>query len=429
MCEHKDRRQTDVIRYTGFLLCRTIIAFTVCIGGLSTVDRVAFAQRETETAVSESSAVQTPPTPPATPPAPAVQPTQTRELAKPVADQVPTPAAVQAEKQAEEQIEDNKPEPVAPPHVPARIDFKQPVHDFGTVEQGEKVMHLFRFTNQGGKDLRITSLKTSCGCTAAIVSEKVIPSGGEGTISATFDTSRFIGEKKKTIGVHTNDPNQAVTTLTLQGEVRVEVAAEPPQLYVGRLQRGKQVTRAVEVLSDAGSGITITKVENNHPSIRVQTEPLERDGKQGKKLLVTVAKDAALGRLNDQITVTTTSTKRPSIIVPVFGSLEGDLLVQPPQVTFGVVQPGESKARKVNIKNQSKKSVKITAVKSTAQGIEAAVAAVTPGVEYNVSLTVSGDAAPGRISGEITVSTDHPEESVLSIPLYGRVADPQQAKR
>jgi len=370
------------------------IAFTVCIGAVSPLGGVAFAQTATEATGSESPAVQT---------APATS--------------------------VEEQVEDNTPEPAAPPHVPARIAFAQPVHDFGTVEQGEKVTHLFRFTNQGGKDLRIASLKTSCGCTAAIIAEKVIPSGGEGTISATFDTSRFIGEKKKTIGVHTNDPNQAVTTLTLQGEIRVEVAAEPPQLYVGRLQRGKQVTRTVEVLSDAGSGITITKVENSNPSIQVKTEALEKDGKQGKKLLVTVAKDAALGRLNDQITVTTTSQKRPSIMIPVFGSLEGDLLVQPPQVTFGVVRPGESKTRKVNIKNQSKTPVKITEVKSTAEGVEAEVAAITPGAEYTVSLTISGDTAPGRISGKITVSTDHPEESVLSIPLYGRVTDPQQAKR
>jgi uncharacterized protein affecting Mg2+/Co2+ transport len=116
-------------------------------------------------------------------------------------------------------------------------------------------------------------------------------------------------------------------------------------------------------------------------------------------------------------------------MIPVFGSLEGDLLVQPPQVTFGVVRPGESKTRKVNIKNQSKTPVKITEVKSTAEGVEAEVAAITPGAEYTVSLTISGDTAPGRISGKITVSTDHPEESVLSIPLYGRVADPQQAKR
>ena len=388
MCEHRHTRRIGALRYTGVLLSGTAVACMVCIGVLFSVGNVAFAQTTTETA-----ALATPATP------------------------------------VEEQVEYNTPEPVAPSHVPAHIAFEQAVHDFGTVEQGEQVTHLFRFTNQGGKDLRIASLKTSCGCTAAIISDKVIPSGGEGIISTTFDTSRFIGEKKKTIGVHTNDPNQAVTTLTLQGEIRVEVAAEPPQLYIGRLQRGKQVTRTVEVISDAGSGITITKIENSHPSVSVKTEPLEKEGKQGKKLLVSVAKDAALGRLNDQITVTTTSKKRPSIIIPVFGSLEGDLLVQPPQVTFGVVQPGESKTRKVNIKNQAKTPVKITEVKSTAQGVEAEVVAVTPGAEYTVSFTISEDAAPGRIRGEIKVSTDHPEERVLSIPLYGRVADPQQAKR
>lgn len=397
MSRRRDTREmnvmmnADILRDSLFRCTFTaLLTFTVCTGALPTFGGVAAAQTAAETAGPESPAVQ-----------------------------------------AEEQKEDNIPEPAAPPDVPARIVFAQPVHDFGTVEQGEKVNHLFRFTNQGGKDLRIESLKTSCGCTAAIISDKVIPSGGEGTISATFDTGRFIGEKKKTVSVHTNDPNQPVTTLTLQGEIQVEVAARPPQLYVGRLQRGKQVSRTVEVVYAAGSGITITKVENSHPSISIKTKALEleKEGKQGKKLLVTVAKDAPLGRLNDQIIVTTSSKKRPSIMIPVFGSLEGDLLVEPPQVTFGVVQPGATETRQVNIKNQAKNPVKITEVKSTAPGVEAEVTAITPGAEYKVSLTISEDAAPGRISGEIKVFTDHAEESQLSIPLYGRVADPQQAKR
>ena len=404
MIGHRDTRRVNtlaaVVGDTIFSR-RTPIAFIVgmCIGALSTVDSLA-ARPATQIVVPESPVLQT---------LPAAQ--AGREIAE-----------------REDQAGDNKPKAVASPRLPARIAFEQLVYDFGTVEQGEKVTHMFRFTNQGGKGLRVASLKTSCGCTAAVVSEKVIPSGGEGAISATFDTSGFIGEKKKTIGVHTNDPNQAITTLTMQGEIRVEVSAEPPQLYVGRLQRGRQVTRTVEILSDIGSGITITKVENSHPSIRVQTEALEKNGRRGKRLLVTVAKDTALGRLNDQITVKTTSKKRPSILIPVFGSLEGDLLVQPPQVTFGVVQPGQTKTRKVNIKNQAKTPVKITDVKSTAKGIVAVAVAVTPGAEYNVTLTTSGSTVPGPIRGEIKVSTDHPEERVLSIPLYGRVADGQQAR-
>lgn len=342
-------------------------------------------------------------------------------------DTTPAASPSAAETSATE-AEDVKPEPVAPPSVPPRITFDETVHDFGTVEQGEKITHLFRFTNQGGRDLRIESLKTACGCTAAVISDKVIPSGREGTIRATFDTSRFLGEKKKTVSVYNNDPDQSVATLTLQGEIRVDVAAEPAQLYLGRLQRGKEVSHTIEVSHDVDKAISITAVENTHPAVQVRTEPLTRDGKQGKKLIVTVSQDAPLGRLNDQITVSTTSEKRPTIMIPVFGSLEGDLLVVPPQVPFGVVQPGEVKTRKVNIKNQAKTPVQITEVKSTAAGVTAEVTPLTAGAEYRLSVTVSGDGPPGRIAGEIQVVTDHPEESVLSIPLYGRIAE-QQAKR
>lgn len=311
--------------------------------------------------------------------------------------------------------------------VAPRVVFDQPVYDFGTVEQGEKVTHLFRFHNRGGRDLRIESIKTSCGCTAAVLSDSLIPPGGQGTISATFDTGQFLGEKKKTVVVHTNDPGQAATTLTLQGEIRVEVAADPPQLYIGRLAYGKAVSRRVEVISNAD--VEITQVSNTHPSVRVRTEPLQRDGQQGKTLIVTVAEDAPLGRLNDQITVTTTSPKRPSVLIPVFGSVEGELVVRPPQVTFGVVPPGLDTTRRVTITNRSKTPVRINRVTSTAGRVAAWLATVTEGVEYTLVVKVAADSQPGRIQGEVQVFTDHPLEKALSIPLYGRVAEPSRAPR
>ena len=94
----------------------------------------------------------------------------------------------------------------APTSGAPHIVFAEPVYDFGKVEQGKQVTHMFRFTNQGGQELRIESVKTSCGCTAAVISEEVIPSGQEGTISATFDTTHFSGEKAKGITVYSNDP-------------------------------------------------------------------------------------------------------------------------------------------------------------------------------------------------------------------------------
>jgi hypothetical protein len=42
---------------------------------------------------------------------------------------------------------------------------------------------------------------------------------------------------------------------------------------------------------------------------------------------------------------------------------------------------------------------------------------------------LKGASATGRIQGEVQVYTDHPEERVLTIPLYGIVTDSRRASR
>lgn len=315
------------------------------------------------------------------------------------------------------------------PTGPPRIAFDVSVFDFGKVEQGAQVNHLFRFTNQGGQDLRIESVKTSCGCTAAVISSEVITPGQEGTISATFDTTRFAGEKAKSISVYSNDPAQSVTTLVLQGEITVEVEADPPQLYLGRVRRGEETTRSVDVLYAANKPIEIAKVETSSPLFTVQTQALERDGRKGKKLIVTLKKDAPLGRVNDEIKVITTSEKRPSIEIPVFGSVEGDLVVAPPQVSFGVVRRGEGKVQEVSIKSRSEKPIHVVNIQSSNADVASELVTIKDGEEYKLTLTAKSDSQAGRIQGEVQIFTDHPTEKLLTIPLYGMVTEGAQAKR
>ena len=310
-----------------------------------------------------------------------------------------------------------------------RISFTETVYDFGKVEQGDQVNHLFRFTNQGTRDLRIESVKTACGCTAAVISSEVITPGKEGTISATFDTTKFFGEKVKEITVHSNDPIQPVVTLTLQGAIEVEVEVEPAQLYLGKVRRGAGATHTVELLSDASKQISITNVTTESPLVSVQTEELEKNGKKGKKLLVTLRKDAPLGRVSTEINVTTTSQKRPSLTIPVFGQIEGDLVVAPSQVSFGVVRKGDAKANDLSIKSRAKNPIHLVKTQSSTPNVIAELTTVKDGEEYRLTLKVNSDGTPGQIKGEVQVFTDHPTEKVLTIPVYGMLVDPQAAKK
>jgi len=310
-----------------------------------------------------------------------------------------------------------------------RISFAETVYDFGKVEQGDQVNHLFRFTNQGTRDLRIESVKTACGCTAAVISSEVIAPGKEGTISATFDTTKFFGEKVKEITVHSNDPLQPIVTLTLQGAIAVEVEVEPAQLYLGKVRRGAGATHTVELLSDASKQISITNVTTESPLVSVQTEELEKNGKKGKKLLVTLRKDAPLGRVSTEINVTTTSQKRPSLTIPVFGQIEGDLVVAPSQVSFGVVRKGDAKANDLSIKSRAKNPIHLVKTQSSTPNVIAELTTVKDGEEYRLTLKVNSEGTPGQIKGEVQVFTDHPTEKVLTIPVYGMLVDPQAAKK
>ena len=312
---------------------------------------------------------------------------------------------------------------------PPRITFTETVYDFGKVEQGDQVNHLFRFTNQGDRDLRIESVKTSCGCTAAVISSEVTAPGKEGTISATFDTTKFFGEKVKQVTVHSNDPIQPVVTLTLQGEIAVEVEVNPAQLYLGKIRRGASATHTIELLYDASKPISITNVATDSPLVSVQTEELEKQGKKGKKLLVTLRKDVPLGRVSTEINVTTTSQKRPSIAIPVFGQIEGDLMVTPSQVSFGVVRKGDNKENSLSIKSRATNPIHVVRTQSSSPNVIAEIVTVKAGEEYSLTLKVNSESTPGQIKGEVQVFTDHPTEKVLTIPVYGMLVDPQAAKK
>jgi len=78
-------------------------------------------------------------------------------------------------------------EKTAPPEGP-HIHFNEKVHSAGTVKEGTKLSHTFRFTNIGSDTLEV-SARSTCSCTAALLSDSKIPPGGYGQIKIEYDTS------------------------------------------------------------------------------------------------------------------------------------------------------------------------------------------------------------------------------------------------
>lgn len=98
------------------------------------------------------------------------------------------------------------------------IKFTQLVHDFGKIEEGEKVACVFIFKNSGNKDLLISSATTSCGCTVPEFDDKPIPPGGDGKVEVVFDSVYRHGAQNKTITIMSN-ASKPMVILRIKAEV------------------------------------------------------------------------------------------------------------------------------------------------------------------------------------------------------------------
>ncbi|GAB4377472.1 MAG: hypothetical protein Kow0075_06010 [Salibacteraceae bacterium] len=107
-----------------------------------------------------------------------------------------------------------------PENVEAKttIEFEELAYDFGTITQGERVEHTFKFKNTGENDLLIVSAKGSCGCTIPKWPKEPIPPGGEGEIFVVFNSEGKSNKQHKKVTIVANT-EPATTVLALRGEV------------------------------------------------------------------------------------------------------------------------------------------------------------------------------------------------------------------
>lgn len=82
--------------------------------------------------------------------------------------------------------------------------FETTDHDFGTINEGQKVTHVYKIKNTGEAPLIIQSAQPSCGCTVPDWTKDPIPVGGSGYVKAEFDSNGKPGINNKTITVTAN---------------------------------------------------------------------------------------------------------------------------------------------------------------------------------------------------------------------------------
>lgn len=88
------------------------------------------------------------------------------------------------------------------------IAWEKATYDFGDITQGDKVEHVFKFTNTGTEPVVITNVQVTCGCTLPKSWPRdPIQPGGKGEITVAFNSNGKIGKQNKVVTIVSNAVN------------------------------------------------------------------------------------------------------------------------------------------------------------------------------------------------------------------------------
>lgn len=143
-----------------------------------------------------------------------------------------------------------------------KIQFKELKKDFGNKKEGEVLTHKFRFENVGDKPLVITRVRTSCGCTAAMLSKKELNPGEQGAIEVKFNTRGYYGEQNKFIYVESNDPKESVRQLMISASIEVppspQIELDSYTTDLGLVLEGEELRTEFNVRNKGELELTVT---------------------------------------------------------------------------------------------------------------------------------------------------------------------------
>ncbi len=105
------------------------------------------------------------------------------------------------------------------------ISFEEEQFDFGTIDQGTAVEHVFKFKNTGEAPLLIVNAKSSCGCTVPEWTKDPIAPGDSGEMLVKFNGSGQ-NQVSKTVTLTTNT-KAGTEKLTIKAFVTPKAGAAP----------------------------------------------------------------------------------------------------------------------------------------------------------------------------------------------------------
>lgn len=223
----------------------------------------------------------------------------------------------------------------------AKQMFPVTEHDFRTVGRGAGAEYHFEFTNPFKEDVRVSSVRTSCGCVTPSVTQNVLKSLQKSAVIAKFNTETHIGDRSANVTVVFDKPFYNEVQLKVRGNIRTDVTFSPSEVNFGELVAGQVKRQEVLVTYTGGSNWEIKDVRSLCSDLTVSLPAPERGPGMVRYRMVIGTKDSLPeGDIRERLTLITNDQRFPTIDMSVLGRVRPSLEVSPASVNLGQMSAG-----------------------------------------------------------------------------------------
>jgi hypothetical protein len=303
-----------------------------------------------------------------------------------------------------------------PQYEGPHLTFDVNTVDFGIMDQESEESKEVTFQNTGTETVEISDVQSSCGCTAAVPTDRTIDPGEKGILNVTFKSGKSQGDVEKVITVVTNDSISPTYRLPVIAHVKTDITMEPRALDFGEVKLGEPVTMETTLKSETGAPFEIIFVEADTSRFSYEIVPTEVDGMPAYTVKVTLRANTKPQSFYKVINLRTDNTRSPLFRLACVAKILGNLRIEPRTVLLRGVKGGERQSRTVTLETIGDAEVHILNHEVSKGNVDAELVTLEPGKRYEVEVSYQPD-EPGRMKDYLVLETDDEFEKEISIPI------------
>jgi|GEM_PF-900444 len=292
--------------------------------------------------------------------------------------------------------------------------------DLGRV--GPNSLNPFTFTlkNVGDAPLVIERVRTNCSCTEVKLSQEVIAPGGTARLDGTLKTTSAQGPMTRLIYLFTNDPDHRRVNLSINADVRSDIAWTPQSLHLDWPVPGNYQGRIV-LTPAAGESAICRRVDSERRMLQPSLE------KEGDVWVVRFTLTPGVRfQHSDTLRIETSSRDFPLIQVPVFFQRQTGLKVTPSSCFFSVERGAEVPAKRFVVSRKDGGEVSLKSVAGQPDFFKINVVQ-RRGKTVVIEVAPRPGLPPGSCDGSIVVRTEA-DELQIGISCQVNASEPTPPK-